>query len=54
MKGLMDQMAQRLKTRFLEDIDEEVPEEYLAQKDGDTNIQNQTSGTNFTKGSSIS
>ena len=33
MKGLMDTMATRLKTHFLEDIDEEVPEEYLVQKE---------------------
>lgn len=29
MKDIMDQMADRLKNRFLENIDEEVPEEYL-------------------------
>ena len=29
MKGVMDNMAARLKNAFLEDIDEEVPEEYL-------------------------
>lgn len=29
MKGIMDTMAARLKNRFLEEIDEEVPEEYL-------------------------
>ena len=33
MKGLMDTMATRLKSQFLEDIDEEVPEEYLVQKE---------------------
>ena len=33
MKGLMDTMATRLKSHFLEDIDEEVPEEYLVQKE---------------------
>ena len=33
MKGLMDEMANRLKHRFLVDIDEEVPEEYLIEKE---------------------
>ena len=33
MKQIMDAMAGRLKGRFLEDIDEEVPEEYLIQKE---------------------
>ena len=34
MRGIMDSMGHMLKTRLLEDIDEEVPEEYLAgQKD---------------------
>ena len=47
MKGLMDIMADRLKNRFLEDIDEEVPEEYLIQKEQES-IQNQTE-TSFTK-----
>ena len=41
MKGLMDTMATRLKSHFLEDIDEEVPEEYLVQKEKES-IQNFT------------
>ena len=33
MKQLMERMEHRLKKRFLEDIDEEVPEEYRRQKE---------------------
>lgn len=29
----MDNMEDRLKKKFLEDIDEEVPEEYIKQKE---------------------
>ena len=29
MRKLMDHMEMRLKKRFLEDIDEEIPEEYI-------------------------
>ena len=52
MKGIMDNMAARLKTAFLEDIDEEVPEEYLIQKEQES-IQNATE-TSFTKGGTSS
>lgn len=33
MKLFMENIALTLKGRFLEDIDEEVPEEYLTQKE---------------------
>lgn len=33
MKNVMNNMASRLKKKFLEDIDEEVPEEYSKQKE---------------------
>ena len=33
MKGTMDVMAVRLHDRFMEAIDEEVPEEYLIEKE---------------------
>ena len=36
MKAVMDKMAEQLKSRFLEDIDEEQPEEYLALKEQET------------------
>ena len=48
----MDTMAARLKNRFLEEIDEEVPEEYLISKEKES-IQNAT-GTSFTKNTSAS
>ena len=33
MRMLMDNMEDRLKKKFLEDIDEEVPEEYIKLKE---------------------
>ena len=33
MKQLMENMENRLKKRFLENIDEEIPEEYIKKKE---------------------
>ena len=45
----MDKMASRLKKKFLEDIDEEVPEEYSKQREDQDSSHYFQTGASFNK-----